>query len=269
MGQSFSLTARTANTARLERELEAAKGKCTKIDKLVVGLERDLKRATEERDELKQLETDAAALEEENVQLERRIAALTEEGETASTSRRECNECEKRIATLREENAVIRRKLIAPVTRPTPVPAEATGTIASLRTQITDLEAKVKRGQQDLRRVMAFAFHDFSLATYMSSWSLRDIVRSRMGDSVRASLVIDKFEYTALIVHKGSVLTIKVGSRVRTVSNAETLWRTILRDIGAAQRPPSSETKPAIADRFRANKASGQLSIANRFMRSA
>ena len=261
MGQSFSLTALTTSTARLQRELAAAKGKCAKIDKIVVGLERDLKRVTEERDALTQFETDATALEEENARLERRVAALSDAEKTPST-KRECDDCEKRIAKLKEDNATIRRKLIAPTTRPISVPEGTSRAVVSMKTRIKSLESEVKRSQEKLRREMAYALQDFSLTTYTKSWSLRAIVTSRSGDIVRAFLVIEQFEYTALIRYKGSVLTIHVGGRTRTVPNGKTLWNAILKDAG-------KEVQPVVADRFRKNNTpTGVPAIADRFRRN-
>lgn len=272
MGQSFSLTSQTKKTARLERELSEAKGKCKTTDKVVVGLERDLKQVTEERDELQKLEKIATILQERNADLERRIAALSDERNTPA-SKRECENCEKRIAKLKEEADAISRKLVASTNHSTPAPAETSRTIAYLRQRMEYMERDVRRRRESIKRMMAFAFQDFSLTTYKSSWSLRNIKMSRFSHGTQAILVIEKFEYKALLVarykdryarhlkgtildtNKRNELDIIVEGRTRTVCNAEKLWAAIVKDWNVPrnmQKPGSADNKPVITDRFRA-----------------
>lgn len=273
MGQFFSLLGRTDAAKGLERVLADQKGKCAKTDRIVAELERDLARVREERDGLKQAETRSKALEDENAELERRIASLTEGDEATATSRAECEDCTRRIAALREQNAALRRQLIAPTKPMRPVSDDTPEKFKILKQQIMKLESQVKQSKVTLRRVMAFAFQEFSLATYKTSWNVRDITRSRTGDSIKCVISIDTFEYRAFLRYRGTTLTIQADDITRTVSNAGPLWAAIV-GTEASPKPvstpivkPNKEPKPAIADRYRATAIppSNKPAIADRY----
>ena len=254
MGQGFSLTSNSTRVAQLERDLESEKGKCSKNDVVISGLQREVQGLKKQNEELDEVAETNKQLESENQELEKQIETLTATADASNTNRTKLEACSIRAQELKNANLALRRKLEASnekaaSQRDAPDPSPK---IAALRDRVRSLETMVKTQRSDLLRITRFSMHNFTPATYKRTWVVLNPKRMRRRIEGELRLLggprAPQVSYRAVFIFRDNVLTIaSKPAGVRRVMDAGAIWNELLTIAGKTPQrvtPKPVDPKP-------------------------